>query len=276
VWTADFAVFQIPKALAGVLVGATAAGQLDVALRIPMAAAGAAVPILPPLIPAASHFTALGAKEALVALSERAMRYLAVIVFPTFAAVFTFGPQAVVIWVGSVGTGLGSPVRLLAIALLANTLPGVATSVALGVGRADLVFRYKAVLVLSTSFLVPALSHWGLTGIAIAMAVGFVLSLIYMGVAVAAILGPDGRARLARVTGLACASTLAAAGVAVAWALTVHPLSVALSAAGAVTLGGATYATLVVKARLLTRDDLRMLSRRAPIHPRRATSGTRA
>ena len=62
----------------------------------------------------------------------------------------------------------------------------------------------------------------------------------------------------------------------VACYLALHPISATLSVAGAVILGGATYVTLVVKTRLLTRDDLRMVGRRAPIHPPRATSGLRA
>jgi O-antigen/teichoic acid export membrane protein len=272
VWIADFAVFQVPKVAAGVLVSASAAGQLDLALRIPIAAAGVAIPILPPLIPAASHFMALGERHALVALCERAMRYLAVIVFPTFAVVLAFGPAALTIWVGSVGSGLDRPVRLLAIALLANTLTGVATSVALGADRVSLALLYKLVLVLATSALVVPLSRWGLTGIATAMAFGFVLSLGYMTVTVGMLLGSQGRSKLMRVAGRAGAAALTATGLGTACGLLLNPLPPAVAGGSAVTLAVAVYSALVLKTRLITKSDFQMIARSMPFPYRGGSS----
>jgi len=181
----DFLVLHAPKAVGGFLLGASAAGQLDLAMRLPLVASGLVLPLLPPLLPAASRLAARGSSAMLEGLFERSLRYLAAVAFLVFGVLFVAGPSFLHWWVGPAASGLDAPLRYFAIGLLAQTLAGGATSIAIGAGQPGLVARYEALLLLSTVILLVAVrGDFGIegiaavTGVALPPAAGYMLKLM--------------------------------------------------------------------------------------------------
>ena len=167
---AQFAAFQLPRVLAGIYLGAATAGRLDLALRLPIFAAGVAAPLFPTLIPAASRLSAQGRSGSLRELYTRATRYLGVAALPAFAVVLVAGPRILRWWIGPTTIGLSWPVRVLAAAFLINTITGIATQMLIGIGKPGVVARYNGfLLILSFIFLFSVRGTGGILGIAAAM-----------------------------------------------------------------------------------------------------------
>jgi O-antigen/teichoic acid export membrane protein len=254
---ADFVALAAPKLLAGVLLGASAAGRLDIAMRLPLAASAVVLPILPPLLPAASRLSTLRHATSLQDLNARATRYLAVLTLPIFAGVFVFGPPLISNWLGPSAAHLDISIRLLTVALLAHTLPGAATALAMGVGLAGLVARYKMLLLVITALLLfPAAKFLGLDGISGAILVGFIVSFLYLQFRMTVLVGRVGRRQmeraLLRATGATVAST--ACGFFIYWLLMIAQIGFApwLAAVGAAGI----YAVLIIRVGIVKRDDV--------------------
>lgn len=180
---ADFIALQLPKVLAASLGGAVMAARLDVAMRLPFTLTSIALPLLPPLLPAASRLTESKDDGRMRDLVSRSLQYVSLLALPMFAVLLAFGPEVLKAWVGPVGDGAGLTLRLLSIAALAHVLPGVLTSLALGSGKAELVLRYKLVLVLCLILLSPlVMTGDPLEGIAADMALSFSLASAYLAV----------------------------------------------------------------------------------------------
>ena len=166
---AQFAAFQLPRVLAGIYLGAATA-RLDLALRLPIFAAGVAAPLFPTLIPAASRLSAQGRSGSLRELYTKATRYLGVAALPASAVVLVAGPRILRWWIGPAAIGLSWPVRVLAAAFLINTITGIATSMLIGIGKPGVVARYNGfLLILSFIFLFGVRGTGGILGFAAAM-----------------------------------------------------------------------------------------------------------
>ena len=177
---AEFVASQGPRFVTGIALGAAAAGRLDLAMRLPLAGTALALTILPPLMPAAARLWAQGDGPSLASLYVRATRYLAFLTVAPLLCIFLVGPWLTEKWLGIAANGLDTPIRLLAIALLAKTLGGVATTTAIGAGAVGLVFRYRAILLVITAIPLLVASRAGIDGITAAMTLGSVVSLLYL------------------------------------------------------------------------------------------------
>jgi O-antigen/teichoic acid export membrane protein len=217
---ADFVALQGPRFVTGVVLGAAAAGRLDLAMRLPLAATALALPILPPLLPAAARLWTQGGGPALGSIYARATRYLAVLTVPPLLFIFLAGPWITEKWLATPAAGLDTPIRLLAIALLARTLCGVATTTAIGAGAVGLVFRYKAILLIVTAAPLVVASRLGIDGITAAMMLGSVVSLLYLTSRMSTVVLPaardEGLRSLATAVG---AGTIAGVASTAAWVI---------------------------------------------------------
>ncbi len=144
--SADFAVLQLPRLVAGIAFGAAAAGRLDLAMRLPQLAAAVVLPLLPPLMPATTRLRLRGDRAGIRRLHHLSGTYAAVVALPAFAALVVWGSRFLVWWVGPAGSGLGSMILWLSIGFLFHALTGPGTAIALGDDRADIVLKYKGVL----------------------------------------------------------------------------------------------------------------------------------
>jgi O-antigen/teichoic acid export membrane protein len=213
VTVADFAVFQAPKLLVGVALGASAAGRLDLAFRLPMVASALVMPMLPPLLPAAARAAAAGHRDMLSELYERGGRFLGLAAFPLTAGAFAFGPQLLEALVGDAAQGLDTVVRVLSVAMLAHTLPGAATAVAIGSGHNSLATSYKAIqLAIAAAGFILVRAEQGPLGPAVSVCIAFVVSGAYVMVRARRLFGGHGpslamfaRPLLATIGGMAVA-----------------------------------------------------------------------
>ncbi|MBJ7596311.1 MAG: hypothetical protein JF886_15895 [Candidatus Dormibacteraeota bacterium] len=264
--TADFYVLQAPKVVAGIVGGAASAARFDIALRLPMAAFALLLPLLPPLIPSAARHAAAGSANSLVALFARGTRYMAGAAGLIFIMVMIAGPEFLVVWLGSPGSGLAWPLRLLTGALLLYTLPGIITSMGTGTGQMRVVVQFKGLLAASiTVALLPLHALAGITGIAAAVLAGFALSFAYLVLRADLILGQGTRATWLAALGrcaVACSGALlvGATVIVTLQAAKVPPATWAASLAA-----GATYIALAAYLRMMTRAEIGELFRSSPL-----------
>jgi hypothetical protein len=175
---------------------------------------------------------------------------------PIFAAVFVFGPDVLRIWLGSNGADLELSVRLLTVALLVHTLPGVATTIAQA-GFVGLVVRYKVLLMLVTASLVPlGAAVAGVDGISGAILIGFLVSFLYVQSKIGLVVGTVGRREMQRALLQATGAALVSAvlGLLSYWLLTIAHFFWATWLATALALTA--YAALIIRAGVVNRADV--------------------
>lgn len=263
---ADFFALQAPRVITGVVAGSAAAARLDLALRLPLAAAAFLLPLLPPLIPAAARLAAQRPQASMAGLFDRANRYMLGAAGLIFALVVFVGPDALVVWLGAPARGLDWAVRLLAVALFLYTVPGILISMATGVGRLRVVLQYKAVVVaVGAALLVPLIDEWGVIGAAAAVLASFMVSFGYLVAASNKVLGVGTRAAWMRGLVRTSAAILIGACAGILVVLVLHSIGVT----GAVWLGSGalvlTYALAAAMLRLLTLGELSELVRASPL-----------
>jgi O-antigen/teichoic acid export membrane protein len=271
---ADFFALQAPKIVVGVAAGSTAAARLDLAFRVPLAASAFLLPLLPPLIPAAARLATQPAQAAMAGLFDRATRYMLGGAGLIFTLVVFIGPDALAAWLGAPGSGLEWPIRLLAVALLLYTLPGVLISMATGAGRLRVVLQYKAVVVaLSAALLVPLTHAAGVVGASAAVLASFAGGFAYLVISANQVLGAGARTVWARALGRTAAACTASLLSGVLAVVLLHAVGVNGAAWFGGVAVGLTYLGMSAMLKVLTVGELAELVRASPL--RRLTSRLR-
>jgi O-antigen/teichoic acid export membrane protein len=258
---ADFLASQGPRFVTALLLGAAAAGRLDLAMRLPVAATAVALPILPPLLPAAARLKIRGDSAALSSMYSRATRYLASVAAPALLCVFLLGPWFAEKWLGTAAAGLDAPIRLLAIGMLARTLSGVAFTTAIGAGAVRLAFGYTAVLFVITAVTLALASRIGIVGIAAGITLGSVAALMYLASQMSSVVSKSARNEALSILAIAIGAVMTAAGAAVLPWVILHGSGGASAASVVVAL--AVFGFLSLRFGLISRGDLRDIMGRA-------------
>jgi O-antigen/teichoic acid export membrane protein len=125
------------------------------------------------LFPAFSSLEAAGAKEKLVDIYGRSLKYLAVIMGPPLLFIAAFSGDILRVWLGPLFAQQGSrPLQILALAVFINSLGLFPYNLLQGAGRPDLTALFHVLeLPLHLGLVWILVSRMGITGAAVAVAV---------------------------------------------------------------------------------------------------------
>lgn len=136
--------------------------------------------MLSALIPAVSDLDARHEEASLQRLYMASSKYLAAVAVPLL--LFTAASAGIVIhaWMGPGFEVAAGVLRILALGLIANVVPGAAVAVALGKGRADLQMKAGLISMACNLVLTVALLWWmGFWGVPIATALSMLISCVW-------------------------------------------------------------------------------------------------
>jgi O-antigen/teichoic acid export membrane protein len=178
---ADFCTIQAPKAILGLSIGAVAAGQADLAYRLPVLAMITTYPVASSLLPGAARLRAHGRPAEIEALALRATRYTAAASQLVFGIVFIFGPTIMRLVAGRAAAGLATPIRCIAAGFLVITVTVPLTYIMTGMGLPREVARFKLLLAGATlALMIPAVLAGGIAAGALAAFVAAVIAVAYL------------------------------------------------------------------------------------------------
>lgn len=173
---------QVPKLLAGIFFGPSAAGMYDLGNRI--ANAGWTIPaaLLPAIVPTASEVQARGDRGRLRSIYTKGTMWLVMIALPMGVALALFSEKIFEVWLGPGYESAAFVLLCLALGNVLHLMTGVGTSIGRGIGIPGIEARYQVLtLVLYVTLgysLMLLLGFKGIaTGVALSCAIGSIFFL---------------------------------------------------------------------------------------------------
>jgi len=132
--------------------------------------------------PAMAESTLGQAKSKLQALYENSVRYILFLLFPLICFLVVFGKDVLAVWMGATFAGQSAFVfQILAVGFLLNALAFVSYTAIQSVERPDAVGKYHLIILpVYIGLSVLLISHWGISGAALAASLRFGLDALVL------------------------------------------------------------------------------------------------
>ncbi len=172
--------FQVDKLLITYFLSVGIVTYYDLGSKITSAIRRLPLLLVSALVPASAEIFTKGDKEGLSKLYFRGSKYLFAVTTPLFLFIVLCSEMLVNVWVGP-GFDLASPViRILSVGYFFNLIMGVASSVALGMGKPEFEMKYGIVMsVLNFSLSLILIVKFGFYGVLVGTAFSLTLGSLY-------------------------------------------------------------------------------------------------
>jgi O-antigen/teichoic acid export membrane protein len=171
---------QLDKVLFGSLISLSAVASFEFGFRVVSALWTVPTVLLPPLLPAAAHFEAVGDRARVRRLYRRAARYVFAIAFPIAAGVVALAPALYRAWLGPGHRDAALAAAALATMLGINIVTGAGSALTRGLGRPGLEVRYQMIaMVLHVILSLWLIHRFGFPGGLVALVVSSAIGSLY-------------------------------------------------------------------------------------------------